>query len=215
MPDLADGDPQISSDNKTITVKIKQGVKYAPPVNREVKAEDVKYAIERAFSANVPSGYATSYFAEIDGAPSAPDQGSSRSPASQTPDDTHDRHQAQAPDRGRDAAALVMPITVPVPKEYAEKYDAKSPTDYDQYVAFTGPYMVKNDATGKIVGRDPGKRIEIVRNPNWDKNTDFRPAFLDSITIEEGNDDLTVASRRTLQGDGCCAATPASRRSRS
>ncbi len=39
-----------------------------------------------------------------------------------------------------------MPITVPVPEEYAEKFDKKSPTDYDQYVAFTGPYMVKNDA---------------------------------------------------------------------
>ena len=92
-----------------------------------------------------------------------------------------------------------MPITVPVPKEYAEKYDAKSPSEYDQYVAFTGPYMVKNDPkTGKVTGRDPGKRIEMVRNPNWDKDTDFRPAYLDSITIEEGNDDLTVASRRTL-----------------
>ena len=66
--------------------------------------------------------------------------------------------------------------------------------------------MVRNDGDGKLVGRDPGKRIEIVRNPNWDKDTDFRPAYLDEITIEEGNDDLTVASRRTLQGDGlmCC-----------
>ena len=39
-----------------------------------------------------------------------------------------------------------MPITVPVPEEYAAKFDAKVPTDYDQYVVFTGPYMVKNDA---------------------------------------------------------------------
>ena len=100
-----------------------------------------------------------------------------------------------------------MPITVPVPRDYAEKYDKKSPSEYDQYIAFTGPYMVKNDAsTGKVTGRDPGKRIEMVRNPNWNKDTDYRPAYLDSITIEEGNDDLTVASRRTLQGTSimCC-----------
>ena len=68
--------------------------------------------------------------------------------------------------------------------------------------------MVKNDPkTGKVTGRDPGKRIEIVRNPNWNKDTDFRPAYLDSITIEEGNDDLTVASRRTLSATSptmCC-----------
>ncbi len=46
----------------------------------------------------------------------------------------------------------------------------------------------------------------MVRNPNWNKDTDYRPAYLDSITIEEGNDDLTVASRRTLQGTQimCC-----------
>src|ERR687890_774763 len=69
QPDLADGDPQISEDKKTITVKIRTGVKYAPPVDREVKSEDIKYAIERAFSANVPSGYATSYFGDIVGAP--------------------------------------------------------------------------------------------------------------------------------------------------
>jgi peptide/nickel transport system substrate-binding protein len=66
--------------------------------------------------------------------------------------------------------------------------------------------MVRNNAEGKDVGRDPGKLIELVRNPNWDPSTDFRPAYLDEIRIEEGNDDLTVASRRTLQGQGlmCC-----------
>src|SRR6478752_8981098 len=37
VPDLAEGEPQISADKKTITVKIRKGVKYAPPVNREVK----------------------------------------------------------------------------------------------------------------------------------------------------------------------------------
>ena len=31
VPDLADGDPQVSEDGKTVTVKIKPGVKYSPP----------------------------------------------------------------------------------------------------------------------------------------------------------------------------------------
>src|SRR5215216_3400052 len=73
--DLAEGDPQISEDKKEITVKLKTGIKYAPPVNREVKSDDVKYAMERAFSANVPSGYATSYFGDIVGAPDEPTKG--------------------------------------------------------------------------------------------------------------------------------------------
>jgi peptide/nickel transport system substrate-binding protein len=208
VPDIADGEPQISEDGKTITVKIKSGIKFAPPVNREVTSKDIKYGIERAFTSNVPSGYASSYFAEIEGAPPAPVSIDELKPFSglETPDDTTlviKLTKAVAP---RVAAALVMPITTPVPEEYAKKFDQENPSRYNENVAFTGPYMVKNDSSGKTTGWDPGKRIEIVRNPNWDKNTDYRPAFLDSITIEEGNDDLTVASRRTLAGQKllCC-----------
>ncbi|HEX6620521.1 MAG TPA: hypothetical protein VF024_12715, partial [Solirubrobacteraceae bacterium] len=59
------------------------------------------------------------------------------------------------------------------------KYDEKTPSTYDQYVAFTGPYMVKHDLqTGKVTGRVAGKSIDIVRNPNWDRTTDYRPAYL-------------------------------------
>ena len=109
-----------------------------------------------------------------------------------------------------------MPITVAGARGVRAASSTRRPDDYDQYVAFTGPYMVKNDPeTGELTGRQPGKRIELVRNPNWDKETDYRPAFLDSITIEEGNDDADVASRRTLRARSCCAATPASRRPRS
>src|SRR3954447_21908931 len=57
VPDLASGPPKISADNKTITVKLRSGVRFAPPVNREVTSADVKYAFERSFTANVPSGY--------------------------------------------------------------------------------------------------------------------------------------------------------------
>src|SRR3954447_23153406 len=71
VPDLATGPPQLSSDNKTITVHIKKGVKFAPPVNRDVTSKDIKYAFERAFSKNVPSGYAGAYFDSIAGAPPA------------------------------------------------------------------------------------------------------------------------------------------------
>jgi peptide/nickel transport system substrate-binding protein len=205
VPDLAAGPPKISADFKTITVKLRPGVRFSPPVNREVTSADVKYAMERAFTANVPSGYATSYFADIVGAPSKP-AAYKPIPGIQTPDDRTIVLKLKRPTAVTVAAALVMPITVPVPKEYAKKFDAKSPSDYDQYTVFTGPYMVRNDASGKVVGRDPGKSIDIVRNPNWDPKTDFRPAYLDEIQIDEGNDDLSVASRRTLAGSGlmCC-----------
>jgi peptide/nickel transport system substrate-binding protein len=70
--------------------------------------------------------------------------------------------------------------------------------------------MVRNDArTGEVTGREAGTRIALVRNPNWDRATDYRPAFLDAITIEEGNSDTTLAARRTLRGRGLmCCGTP-------
>jgi peptide/nickel transport system substrate-binding protein len=208
VPDLAAGPPQISADNKTITVKIKPGVRYAPPVNREVTTKDIKYAFERAFSKEVPSGYAGTYFSSIEGTPAKPNTGDPKDISGiQTPDDHTIVFQLKDASAPLVSQALVMPITVPVPKEYAAKHDRSTPSKYDQFVAFTGPYMVKNDPqTGKLVGRAPGKSIQLVRNPNWSKATDYRPAYLDEIEIQEGNNDLTSAARRALNGSGmvCC-----------
>ena len=211
-PDIADGEPEISSDQKTITVKLKKGIRFSPPVNREITSKDIKYAFERAFSSHVPSPYATVYFADLVGAPSEArrDQGH---PGDRDARRLDDRLPAsRAPSAALVSQALAMPISTPVPQEYASKFDAKTPSTYDQYVVFTGPYMYKNDSSGKLVGRTPGKSIELVRNPNWDAKTDYRPAYLDSITVEEGNDDSVSSSRRILsgqslvQGDG---TTPA------
>src|SRR4051812_1099531 len=61
-PDLATGQPQISDGGKTITIKIRPGIRYSPgPVKRTVKADDFKYAIERAFTPEVGNGYVNSY----------------------------------------------------------------------------------------------------------------------------------------------------------
>ncbi len=78
-----------------------------------------------------------------------------------------------------------MPITIPVPEEYAKPFDAKSPSTYNTNVVASGPYMVENDAKGKLTGYKVGKSISLVRNPNWDKATDYRPAYLDEIDMED------------------------------
>jgi peptide/nickel transport system substrate-binding protein len=200
VPDIAESDPQISKDLKTITVKIKKGIKFSPPVNREITTKDIKYAMERVFSANVPNPYATGYFGTIVGAPKKPASGIPNISGIQTPDDQTLVIKLNEPKAATVAAALVMPLTMPVPPEYAKKFDAKNPSTYNQNVVFTGPYMVKNDASGKLTGWKPAKSIELVRNPNWDKSTDYRPAYLDKIHIDEGNSDSTVASRRILNG---------------
>ena len=180
---MATGRREISADNKTITVQIKKGVKYAPPVNREVKAADIKYAFERAFTKNVPNGYAGTYFSSIVGTPSKPNTGDPRtSRASRRPTTT--RSSSSSRRRGADAStqALVMPITMPVPKEYAAKFDKSTPSTYDQYVVFTGPYMVKNDSDRQAHRLVAGQADPARPQPELGQVTDFRPAYLDSIT---------------------------------
>src|SRR3954451_20520309 len=68
VPDLAAGPPEISADHRTVTVPLRGGVGFGPPVNREVTAKDVKYAMERFFSINVGGQY-PGYFTVIKGAP--------------------------------------------------------------------------------------------------------------------------------------------------
>ena len=64
----------------------------------------------------------------------------------------------------------------------------------------TSGKVVNPNCTGKLTGYTPGKEIVLVRNPNWDPNTDFRPAYVDAITIQEGFTDPTQASEKILSG---------------
>jgi peptide/nickel transport system substrate-binding protein len=199
VPDLADGEPQISSDQKTVTIKIKPGVKFSPPVNRAVTSKDIKYAVERFFSANVGGPY-PGYFQPIVGAPTKPTQGVKPISGIETPDDQTIVFKLKEPVATAFSAALVLPITVPVPEEYAKPFDSKEQSTYNTHVVATGPYMVQNDSSGNLVGYKPGKSIQLVRNPNWDPKTDYRPGYLDSILIQTNWSDAQVAAQKVLDG---------------
>jgi peptide/nickel transport system substrate-binding protein len=207
VPDLAKGMPEISADNTTVTVHLKPGIRFAPPVGREVTAKDVKYALERAFTKQVPSYYMGTYFSALVGAPAKPNSGDHKPIAGiETPDGQTLVFHLSKPQGGLFATTLIKGATAPVPEEYARRFDRENPSTYAQHVVATGPYMVANDASGKITGWKPGRQIELVRNPSWKAETDFRPAYLDTIQIAEGNGDVAVAARRTLNGSGlgCC-----------
>ena len=193
-PDMADGEPQVSDDGKTITVKIKKGIKYSPPYGKEVKSADIKYAIERAFTPQVPNGYVNSYYNGLVGLAAFKSGKAKEISGIETPDDYTIVFHLDGKGWGDLVGALVLPASSPVPEEFAKKYDSvKGQSTYAQHVLATGPYMIKS--------YKPGKSIELVRNPNWDSSTDFRPAYLDSFTLDEGNADASVATRRIVQGN--------------
>jgi peptide/nickel transport system substrate-binding protein len=199
VPDLATADPQVSEDGKTVTVKIRKGVKFSPPVNREVTSKDVKYAIERGFFNTVQNGYAGAYFGDIEGAKIGAKPGTTIK-GIETPDDETIVFHLKRGTGGVLAGALALSLSAPVPEEYAAQFDAKQPSLYGQNQVATGPYMIENNAAGKAIGYEAGRRIHLVRNPNWDKATDYKPAYVDQIDMPQGNDDTTVASRRVVDG---------------
>lgn len=199
VPDLAEGMPKVSSDGKTVTVKIKKGVKFSPPVNREVTSADVKYAIERGWATSVSNGYVSAYFGGLVGAPKATGKTVPNVSGIQTPDKQTIVFKLTRPS-GIFQGALGLPDTAPVPEEYAKKYDSQTTSTYGQHQVATGPYMIKNNSSGSLTGYQPGRRIELVRNPNWKASTDFRPAYADQVVFKEGFEDPTVTTKQILSG---------------
>jgi len=191
-PDLATGPAEISADGKKVTIEIRDDVKYSPPVDRVATSADVKYAVERASKPNVPNGYVNIYFADIEGFKEFQDGEAKQISGIETPSDTEIVFNLSRGTGATVAQALSLPISAPVPEEYARKFDAKNPSTYGKNQVATGPYMLEN--------YQAGKSIELVRNPNWDKATDYRPAYLDQIEASAGNS-LTVGSRQILTGE--------------
>jgi len=134
VPDLADGPPQVSADGKTVTVHIRNGVKFSPPVNREVTSADVKYAIERGFFSSVASGFTSSYFGDLVGAKVGAKPGT-KVPGIETPDKNTIVFKLKRADGGVLAAGgLAYVNSAPVPEDYAKAHDAKAQSDYGDLV---------------------------------------------------------------------------------
>jgi peptide/nickel transport system substrate-binding protein len=201
VPDLAARMPTVSNDGRTVTVHIRKGVRFSPPVNREVTTADVKYAIERGFDTSVANGYVPAYFGDLVGAPATPPNHVPNISGIQTPNKTTIVFKLRHPS-GVFEGALGLLATAPVPPGYARQFDSQTLSDYGLHQVATGPYMIKNNASGSIngIGYQPNKLIDLVRNPNWNPKTSWRPAYANEILFKEGFQDPTVMTREILSG---------------
>ena len=200
-PLLATDHPTVSADGKTITYTLRDDVKYSPPVDRVATAADVKYAIERSLLPGVPNGYVQTYLAGVEGIDKAvkeaqdnPTGGAPQISGITAPDDTTLVIKLTDTTSLGVIGALTLPVSAPVPEEYAKQYDAENPSTYGENQVSTGPYMIDNYV--------PNKEIHLVRNPNWTaSDADFRPAYLDEITFQEGFADTVSAGKKILSGN--------------
>jgi peptide/nickel transport system substrate-binding protein len=180
VPDLADGPYQLSADGRTYTFKIRREVRYAPPVNREVQAEDFVYAVERQLDPGHPSPNPYSRLirgADDFAAGRASTISGMRALNRHTLRITLDQPASDFP------SLLTLPFFSPVPKKYASRYALGR--DYGQHLIASGPYRLRQYT--------PGRTIELVRNENWDPRTDpLRHAWVDkvSVTIGKSEDEI-------------------------
>jgi peptide/nickel transport system substrate-binding protein len=188
VPDIASGPPQVSADQRTYTFRLRAGVRYAPPVNREVTAQDFITAIQRLYDKQTPS-YAQQYANLIAGAAAFGAGKASRIAGLTAPDPRTLKITLDQP-AGDFLSILTLPAFAPVPGEYAGNYAVGA--NYDGHVVGTGPYSPTT--------YDPGRLVVLDRNPNWDSATDpLRRAWVDRIQVKLG---VGIASiQRAIEGE--------------
>jgi ABC-type transport system substrate-binding protein len=180
VPDIASGPPQVSADRRTYTFTLRAGVRYAPPVNREVTATDFITAIERLYDKQTPSP-GQQYANLIAGAAAFGAGKASRISGLAAPDARTLKITLDRP-AGDFLSILTQSLFAPVPGEYAAHYAVGA--NYDGHVVGSGPYT--------LTTYDPGRLIALDRNPNWDPATDpLRKAWVDHIQIKL---DVTIPS---------------------
>jgi len=172
VPDLADGPYQLSADDRTYTFRLRKGVRYAPPVNREVRAEDFVYAVERQLDPDHPRS-PNPYSGLIEGTAEFA-SGKARTISGMRALDDYTLKITLERPASDFLSILTLPFFSPVPKEHAAKFEPGE--EYAQNLVGSGPYTVNS--------YDPGRLIELERNQNWDPRTDpLRKAWVDKITV--------------------------------
>jgi peptide/nickel transport system substrate-binding protein len=175
VPDIASGPPQRSADRRTYAFTLRPGVRYAPPVNREVTAQDFITAVERLYDKESPS-YGQFYADLIAGARRFGAGKAGRISGLVAVDARTLQITLDQPAEDF-LSILALPVFAPVPGEYAARYQVGA--NYDGHVVGTGPYT----PTTYI----PRRLVVLVRNPNWDPATDpLRKAWVDRIEVRLG-----------------------------
>jgi ABC-type transport system substrate-binding protein len=191
VPSAANGG--ISADAKTYTFHIRKGVKFAPPVDREVTARDFKYSFERMMVE--PLAPATFFYTGVVGAQDFIDGEAKEIKGYKVVDDHTVQITLEKPD-GSFLYAMTMWFTSVLPKEWVDKVGKQ----IKRKPLGTGPFVIDHWT--------PGKEIIGTRNPNyWEAG---KP-YVDTIKFDLAANPSTALMRLQrgevdVLGDGIPAA---------
>lgn len=190
VPDLATDMGEVSDDGLTYTFTLKDGIKFGPPLDREITSQDIEYAFRRIATESLVAQYANYYEGVIDGLEVGKDPGPGGIAGIETPDEKTIVFHLTKP-HGDFLYRLAMPATAPMPEEVAGCFDKAG--EYGRYVISSGPYMIEGsdeldasscDTLKPISGFDPNRRLSFVRNPSYDEATDSpdaRDNYVDGV----------------------------------
>lgn len=170
VPDLASGLGEFSDGGKTVTYKLRPGIKYEDGTT--VTSKDVKYAVARTYARDVlPNG--PTYFVDLLDAGDYPgpykETDLSKFTGIQTPDDNTVVFKLKQPFGDFDYL-VSSPQTIPVPQ--AKDTGAK----YQEHPLSTGSY--------KVDSYEPAKQFVLSKNPNWDTSDTNRKQLVDKIDVK-------------------------------
>jgi peptide/nickel transport system substrate-binding protein len=182
VPDLASEPYQLSADRRTYTFTIRKGIKYAPPVDAAVQAQDFIYAIEREFDPRQKVHSPNPYASLIKGVAEYAAGKAKTISGMQAVDENVLRITLRQP-ASDFPSILTLPFFSPVPERYASHYQLGE--DYAKHLIASGPYA--------LAKYSPHERIELVRNENWKPENDpLRKAWVDKVEVTIGANETAI-----------------------
>ncbi|MCX4744996.1 ABC transporter substrate-binding protein [Kitasatospora sp. NBC_01287] len=186
VPDLATDIGEPNQDATVWTYHLKPGLKFED--GTPIRAQDVKYGIERSFSPELPGGppYLRDWL--VGGEQyQGPYHGGGDLASIQTPNDSTLVFQLTKPEGDFPFLATATQFA-PVPQA------KDTGADYQKHPISSGPY--------EVVSNDDGKQMVLARNPYWSRSIDDqRLACPDKIVYTSGLDP-SVINQRLLASSG-------------
>jgi peptide/nickel transport system substrate-binding protein len=200
VADLATSVPKPTNGGKTYTFHLKSGIKFAPPVNREITSKDIAYAMNRLANPKNGGQYAF-YYTVIKGWAN----GAKGKPVSgiTTPNNKTIVFNLTQP-TGDFLYRVAMPAAGPIPAEVGKCFVGGSANKYGRDLVASGPYMYEGSdnvsvgscgAIKPASGFDGDTTMTLVRNPNYKASTDSKKARENNpdsfvFTVNSNADDI-------------------------
>jgi peptide/nickel transport system substrate-binding protein len=172
VPDLATAMPAVSDHGLTYTFHMRTGVRFSPPVDRQVQPSDIKFSIERLF--RIDSG-GVGFYTGIAGATQYEKSRQGGISGIVANDKTHTIvfHLTQPDGTFLEYMAIPFAFAVPVGTPNRDI------STVSRWRIATGPYLISQYT--------PGQSITLVRNPNFHQWTKYTPnGHLAKIQITVG-----------------------------